>query len=155
MTYPVLYKYAPLENWASFFKDWTIRFTPPSKLNDPYECMPVITCDNSTLDKDTCNKIKKSDEYRETVKYKYDQYCEKIGTPFISYSDFLVFTQNNFDNMIKKLNSNPLKMEAFANETVRFIRDKSGILCMTESPDNMLMWSHYANSHNGDRKSVV
>ncbi len=29
------------------------------------------------------------------------------------------------------------------------INDTIGILCFTEKNDNLLMWSHYANSHKG------
>ena len=36
-----LYKYYPSKNWDFIAKKWTIRFTPVSELNDPFESMPI------------------------------------------------------------------------------------------------------------------
>ena len=55
---------------------------------------------------------------------------------------------------IKSLFSSAMKLEGYAKSLMlkiilESINTTFGILCFTEKKDNLLMWSHYANSHKG------
>ena len=50
-----IYKYLPAER-DTYFKDALLRFSPPSELNDPYECLPVLSKEVENLE---INSMKK------------------------------------------------------------------------------------------------
>ena len=98
----------------------TIRFTQPTELNDPYEC-------HLTIDKKTIQLIK--EDYQEFRKReqpeKSDQYCKERA-------------EENESTLIE-------------NALIRYrdYRDSFGVLSLTESPLNLLMWAHYGDEHKG------
>ena len=95
-----LYKYYPSKNWDFIAKKWTIRFTPVSELNDPFESMPI------------------SDNILSTKNKEYLQKNCMIS------SGFEIF---------------------FCEEIIK----KYGVISLTETNDNLVMWSHYAENHKG------
>lgn len=58
----VLYRYYKLGGWDCVFKTWTIRFSPFTEFNDPFEAMPafkkifsVVSCDAALIF--LCNSV--------------------------------------------------------------------------------------------------
>jgi hypothetical protein len=43
----------------------------------------------------------------------------------------------------------PLELRKLLNEAARKAFSRHGVACYAHNPDNLLMWSHYANSHKG------
>lgn len=138
-----LYKYCSSER-VDILDACFIRYTQPGAFNDPFETKPYI------------KKLSTPDEFEKTLdellpeetKRMYDQLPELARRVFsfdfvqmqlkkkLENSDAIYKTIERFTPMVRN------KMESKLNELL-------GILSLTEKPDNLLMWSHYASSHEG------
>jgi hypothetical protein len=56
------------------------------------------------------------------------------------------YNGRNISQQIEMLNN---RIKPVTNKLKEIINDKFAITCFSESPDNILMWSHYANKHTG------
>lgn len=119
-----IYKYKEInENTLKILSDGELYFAKPSTFNDPFDVYVDYSIDAS-------NDQKK--EYFEKLQKKY---------PTEISIDELNDIKKNIDNNLvdfTNLAKDPYK-EA----------DLSRILCLTKSPKNILMWSHYASDHKG------
>jgi len=116
-----LYKYLAPDR-IDVLENLNIRFTQPLYLNDPYETNPVIT------------GYETSDEQWEKI-CKIE--CERNG---LNYEDH------------KHLNDQKLRDELFpgALQLMKvFFHHSTGILSLSETFDNALMWAHYCLNHKG------
>lgn len=143
----LLYKYTHPRNWCRFFgkENWSIRFTPPKELNDPYDCYPYVYDDNSELDIEELKKIERDIEYYKILEEQYSV----IPNKKMSYDDFIKYVNENYDYILKALISNKKLYKKYAKETIDYMVSNYGVLSLTDSHDNVLMWSHYADSHKG------
>lgn len=119
------YKYLPFnEGSLNIIKDGTMKFSPPSKVNDPFDCAPDYETGNveeyinsrPELLKKACDMLKLSK--KERIRQK--------------------------EEMIRRLK--------FAVEDGAFgqkASDAVGICSLSRDPLNLLMWSHYAKHHTG------
>lgn len=139
-----LYKYLHPDR-IDVLKNRSIRFSPPNAFNDPFEFKPVIS--NIA-----------SDEYvNDYVKVNLGSIVEselskipKHVRDLIPSSKVQEFSESYFKN-------NPLQFNTLMDEakdklsTVLSLKfnELIGVLSLTEKPDNLLMWSHYAESHTG------
>ncbi len=80
--------------------------------------------------------------------------CRAIYKPDISYENFCSMAKNKYPNLYselelrskyKQLNDSNEGTEIYYEETLK----KVNIICLTTSKRNILMWAHYANSHQG------
>lgn len=133
----LLYKYLGRND---FFANRKLRFTPPNDLNDPRECVPELRFrDPRGYVNNVIQRNFESGYLRLLIENPHmtpDQAlvaCLKASGMMISE-----FNQNN-DEWVKNI------FNHFMSATNRNI----GILSLTESDNNELMWAHYANSHNG------
>jgi len=92
----------------------------PLAFNDPFDCYPVIDFEG-TQDEKAAWAAK---------------FAPKSGLPIHTILE-----------IIENALSNPLTRVQLSKwrETVKEV----GVLSLTERPDDMLMWAHYANSHHG------
>lgn len=118
-----------------------IRFTQPQALNDPFELKPNIIA----LAKDEELLDGFDDQFPKIIAEEYEPFRN-----IISFADFLATNisnrpkaQANFPHLINK--SLPEIKAMFHRVFNRSI----GVLCLTASPDNLLMWAHYADEHRG------
>ncbi|WP_077338511.1 DUF2971 domain-containing protein [Pseudocolwellia agarivorans] len=114
-----LYKYVSIDNLVRIL-DGEIRFTQPSAFNDPFELLPEINLPDGMPN--------------QKLNIKFDVMAPaRIPMPYELPHDFESATCND--------------------ETARNIRkdlDESiGILCLTQNPKSVLMWSHYAEEYSG------
>jgi hypothetical protein len=140
-----------------------IRFTQFGNFNDPFEALPSI---ESILPKDQVDSIIRNlinlvskDEMEEI----YQAEIKKlIDSKSLSQDDLDQLKRTNFDEALELGLSTlvPHLTTAFNLEDEEFKKsipykfrdglDKAlGILTVSEINNNMLMWSHYANSHKG------
>lgn len=116
-----LYKYLSPDR-IDVLENLKIRFTQPLYLNDPYETNPVITASET------------SDEQWERIG-KIE--CERNG---LNYEDF------------KHLSHRKVRDELFP-EALQIMKvlfhHRTGILSLSETFDNSLMWAHYCLNHQG------
>ena len=55
--------------------------------------------------------------------------------------------QNLKDNLLINAMANPDKFSKIIEDAINF--DEKGVLCLSQEPDNILLWSHYADNHKG------
>lgn len=140
----LLYKYVTEER-ISILRDGLIRFSQPQAFNDPFELKPHIfeLMDRAGLEKTI------SDLFPEVIRREYDKQTQEFRNK-IPYEIFSSLAEVNKDKIFSNQN-------LFLTEAVKNIRKivyegiekVIGILSLTESSNNLLMWAHYANSHQG------
>jgi hypothetical protein len=129
----VVYKYFPPQR-SAFLYDPLISFSPPSLLNDPYECRPVIT-------------LKDIDRHIENlVQRNYERAVALYGNS--------EKTQNRLklaaDQTKRKYQDHPETVtDMVLSTTMKHVNTTVGILSLVRTPDNELMWAHYTASHQG------
>lgn len=124
------YKYLSIER-IDYLDDELLRFTQPSDLNDPFECLP-----QKPSDQDIKNMI-------DVVKTKLIQQAKSTEeTKF--YLDKVKGLEYDIENNIKGNLVDKMYYEAYDN-----INTEIGILSLSKNWYNTLMWSHYTKSHSG------
>lgn len=139
-----LYKYFAPER-SSFFEDWLIRFTQPGALNDPFEMRPHIAGFGTQAEE----LALASDRWENHAKGKYDKLVKQRGH-LMSYKDFRAKIERFRSPMIqeaiaKSSEQNPKMARKFDE----ILNSGMGILSLSETPDSLLMWPHYGDSHRG------
>ena len=136
-----LFKYVhPLR--VDVLENKMICFSTSHQLNDPFELKPHI---REIATEETYGSTIK--EEVEKQKLEYLKLSRNIRRK-MSFDEFTAqvfsFTREKFTAEVK-LGMAAKAQEIFDRELARTI----GILSLTESPDNLLMWAHYADSHQG------
>lgn len=126
-----LYKYRSLAGPAARWTEAIVRknelfFATRRHFNDPFDCRPCFVTKASA-----------------TQKQKFLRGVLKSGgyPPATTHS-----------KLAKELIDHPAYEDAL-NDAIQHVEDRldnqTGILCLSKQPDNILMWSHYADSHQG------
>lgn len=137
----VLYKYYPPTSWKYVFRDWTIRFTPPEEFNDPFECKPYIS--GVLRDDEICSMRRQADAQRKEL----DSKLSSIGiSPDIARANFGKLFYSNDERLLETDGYVAKKLNAL---TYNGINNFLGFFCLSGNWNNLLMWSHYAQSHYG------
>ena len=118
-----LYKYRPFNQYSlQSLIDKAVWFSKPSDFNDPFDCGFVT--DSNRLD--------------ENVKYALKKICSKTGRSIekIDKSDFQVKESD---------------ITAFLEfqKSLHALFQHSGVFSLSSVNNDILMWGHYADSHNG------
>ncbi|RYE18133.1 MAG: DUF2971 domain-containing protein, partial [Sphingobacteriaceae bacterium] len=122
--YPIIYKYINIETGIKALTNSTIGFTKPTAFNDIFDCTPKLI-DFGRLPID----------YRE---YLINQYQSDLSEE--KRTELLQTMQQHPDEFLTEI----LSKKAMQNEV-----ENRGISCFSRNHDNMLMWAHYADSHQG------
>lgn len=145
----ILYKYRAINDWTrSIICDDEIYFSSPSDFNDPFDCQLNIL-----------DTIDLSGDLRKI----HEELHQADGKRKCSTS--VAILRNGFDaaydqlepqEVIKSMIINAVWDEIGEYEAVKSSINKirkyisrMGVLCLTEDPGNILMFSHYAASHSG------
>jgi hypothetical protein len=133
-----LYKHVEPER-IDILENLKIRFTPPTSFNDPFDLSPAIVQPSEIEMKSLERKVA-------------DRIYWKL------YFSGRVLSRKEFD---KILNGPQEKAREFFRDNPDFFREEfarrqsdwfgktMGILCLSETANNLLMWSHYTDSHKG------
>lgn len=114
-----IYKYRTLEQVDMFLTNSMLKFSLHNEFNDPYDCCANINTDN------TFDEIK--------------QYLmANGGAPF-----------NLIELMAKKYLYDKESWRKIITDAINSEIDSTGIFCGTTTPNNNLMWAHYANDNKG------
>lgn len=139
-----LYKYFTPER-TDVLRDNIIRYTQPEALNDPFEAKPHIT------------KVANDREIEQAmdemlvgeVKKVYDNLSEEKKS-LLTFEETLSIVKNNRELMLGELGQMlDMYTPTYREKLHSTINQLIGILSLTEKPDNLLMWSHYATNHEG------
>jgi ribosomal protein S18 len=134
---PPLYKYLSADR-ISYLDNELLRFTQPSDLNDPFECLPNIDLDPKLFLKGVLERTKPALEQKVTGKKKWEQREQKKAIKKARKQLERDYTKDQ-DHLPKRYLARYLK---HANARI-------GIFSLTNKWNNSLMWSHYTNSHMG------
>jgi hypothetical protein len=140
-----LYKYMPPHLWESVLGDRLVRFTQPDDLNDPFEMKPFYK-----------SFLAAQEIFSELSPSEYDKALLKIQSEWLDQIKALVPVSSipNLDEawalIVERVPAVldpclPSVTDVFSTMINRHI----GVLCLTERPDDPVMWSHYAQSHRG------
>ena len=124
------YKYLPV-NRITYLDDELLRFTQPSDLNDPFECLP-----QKPSDQDERNIIK-------TIKSELIKQSKSLEERKF-YLQKLKGLEYDIKNSVKGNLLDVLYYDAYEN-----INKEIGILSLSKNWHNTLMWAHYTKSHSG------
>jgi len=119
------YKYLPFDEGSlRIITDGTIKFTLPSKLNDPFDCAPDVETHNIA-------------EYFDTRPDWWEKAGERMKLSPVQLKEQ------------KPLMIDRIKIVAENGGFGQQASDNVGICSLTRDPLNLLMWAHYAQQHKG------
>jgi len=129
----VLYKYFPMER-TEFLSNRLMRFTQPGDFNDPFELHPSF----DLLSKADIADLPPSPDGKGRILT--NEALQRMFSAILP-------------GMQKQLNQQAGYAGAFMLDNNRMAQQtfdsKFGILCLSEKPDSLLMWAHYASNHRG------
>jgi hypothetical protein len=141
---PKLYKYFAPERY-SFFTDLRVRYSQLGAFNDPFEGRPEITSLSNKEDiLATMSRV-----LPEEIKRAYDQLPPHVR-PAISFNQVLALAEH-----LAKVKEPEMlgALQSIGSVAGSFFTGKIdqllGVFCLSEVPDSLLMWAHYASSHTG------
>ncbi|EJS4021986.1 DUF2971 domain-containing protein [Vibrio parahaemolyticus] len=139
-----LYKYLH-PNRIDVLKNRAIRFSPPNAFNDPFEFKPVI----GGLASDAYIDAYMAENFDSIVESELSNLPKHIRSqiPKSKFQELVkLYIKNNsevFNAVMHKAKEHvSAALTEKSNELI-------GVLSLTEKADNLLMWSHYAESHSG------
>lgn len=130
----ILYKYRDIDNQDHFqmLQDQSIFLSSARRFNDPFDCKIPLEylnlADDEKLQRDFARKIIMM-HGTDDIKAKIDEHIEN-------------FINKGILNDKEHLR----KMEA---DDLNKLDEDFGVFCLSALPDNLLLWSHYANCHKG------
>ena len=158
----ILYKYF-IEERVEILENGLIRYTQPGLFNDPFEAFPYLkSITNTDIIDEYSNKI---DDQDSGIKQRIFEIIENdsqfkslpahqkvLARRMVEANTDSVISK--FAPMAKELFRSSMKLEGPAGKEmikrfVNAVNSTIGILCLTDTYKNLLMWSHYANSHKG------
>lgn len=129
----MLYKYFPMDR-TGFLSNRLIRFTQPGDFNDPFELHPSF------------DLLSKADIAALPLA---PGGSTRILTPAALQAMFSAIQPG----IKKQLSQHAGDAGAYMLDNNRMAQAtfdaKFGILCLSETPDSLLMWAHYASNHRG------
>jgi len=127
----ILYKYVPLESVEPILKNSSLKFTNPLEFNDPFDCnMPsfdIGLVNYKKLMAEECSKALGMDRKSK------------------EFNQILASSASDFSNLREQILKDATAMLSDWETLISNYR----ILSLTTTPDNILMWSHYAKDHKG------
>lgn len=130
---------------SDILRNGAIRFSSPKVLNDPFELKPYISAIApqghmfSNID-ELLPKIFKEEYEKLPAEFRARiTFPTYLSLGYARLPDAMVEIESVADMML------PMLRDTLSKKIEEFI----GILCLTETPTNLLMWAHYADSHQG------
>ena len=135
----MLYKYMPFAR-LDVLENALIRFTQPGDFNDPFELHPSF----DLMSKADLAKLPDAPQETGSTGPKM-----KLLTPEALHG-MLSTLMPGIQRVVRTATPSPQALSLDNNLIARSVFDERfGILSLTESPTNLLMWAHYADSHKG------
>jgi hypothetical protein len=144
-----LYKYMSADSALRCFRTGMVRFTQPVEFNDPFEMQPFV--------KGLADEPSIEAQFREQFGATVDPELDKMLST-LTPEQRTKIDRNSIRDAVQQQAPEALallkRLAEIATPLVsRQIYDTGnenlGALCLTEKPDNLLMWTHYADHHRG------
>ena len=145
----IFYKYVPPER-INILQNRLIRFTQPNALNDPFEARPNFHATIEGFAREFANTIRQNPGMWEE--------CRRETQTSLNQQAFADRIEENPDNAAQLYRSlgwePPLsdlleKSYGLKDRLYKEVYNHVGILSLSETRDNLLMWAHYAKEHTG------
>lgn len=140
-TYFNIVGYKPDHRLAYMLKTKQLYRSTPLTFNDPFDCMVGI--DPNAKDKDILAWYRRSFWFQAFEAEHWQEVLRKVGADlakkYLMDESIETFMNNSHKAPIVKIVQRTLK---------KFV-DRSRTICFSEDPDNLLMWAHYADKHEG------
>jgi hypothetical protein len=132
---PILYKYISWDNeyQRKVLTENKIFFSSASKFNDPFDSSINI-------------QKEKIETISDSRAIEYIKKLIKMENPSLSDEECEAQAKNKYDKNLKNDPENIVFSHKYAQDAAY---ENFGIFCLSEIRHNILMWSHYANSHRG------
>lgn len=151
------YKYTSASTALKILENETVRWSSPNQFNDPFDIQFNLRVPFS------------KDEYREAMTNQLQDVFENGRTHPIEANNGSTMLFNQLLDLMRNANQNfgpndfitqmlpslDQSYEAMLNglpdnhQGIRQVLDDICVFCVSEVPDSLLMWSHYAASHQG------
>lgn len=122
-----------------------LRYTPLSAFNDPFEGRPDVselTADSILLDQIRSLAF-------ENARTSYAELPAPVRKK-LTYEAYMSLLKEQVNGAAKSaIGSYRAASERAKTQLLNTMDSLIGALCLTEEPDNLLMWPHYASSHEG------
>ena len=127
-----------------------IRFTQPNALNDPFEARPNFHATQEGFAREFANVIRQDS-------HKWEE-CRGETQTDLNQQDFADAIERNPQNAVqlyRRLGWEPPLSDLLErsydlpDRLYREVYNRVGILSLSETWDNLLMWAHYAEEHTG------
>jgi hypothetical protein len=146
-----LYKYMPGEGAVRLFRSGMLRFTQPIEFNDPFEMQPFLKglADTPTLEGHF------HDEFGKALDPQIDDMLAKAN---LTAEQKAKIDRRWIHQMVRSRRPQALEMLKMFDQVLspvvgkqiyKSVNENLGALCLTEKPENLLMWAHYAEHHRG------
>lgn len=172
MSLPILYKYSRFNNGIKSIQNQKFKWSSIKEFNDPFESRFHVSTDMKTkirlaaLTASIKGGLSLTPEMKELF-VKAEKNSSQEFTKITALSDKIKSKLNEFSELDQKgyeeveiiiwneITSSPLlknlydKAINFSNIARRMMENQFGILCLSKSFNNPLMWGHYASDHKG------
>ena len=141
------------------FRENKIYFNTSNNFNDPYDCL--VYCNIEQINNHINNMFIKQEIIKLNEKINSDNFI-KTRPPQMSIENATkILSRLKNENIFDIINSIPndsldmvsnfLKTTTLKtlNEYINYYQHEMPLACLSETYDNILMWSHYANNHKG------
>ena len=126
----ILYRYYKFDEYTErIFKNNEVYFQSPAKFNDPFDSKITFFY--------KCSKTQEKKYLREWAR---------------NYRPDIYLLRKKYLQLEKKIKKEGIETHHIINNAkndFQKYRKQMGVFCITEKKDNILMWSHYTNSHDG------
>ncbi len=130
MTIERLYKYGCFNQYSeAVFSSAVAWFSSPRNLNDPFECRPNFTFKGSR------------DQILDLLIRGLRRQNRNMSEESLNAYATSIFLEGR--------HSRPETWDAIRGDMTKALEDEIGLYCLSSTPDNILMWSHYARDHTG------
>ncbi len=142
----IFWKYTDINRIDSVING-LFRFTQPGALNDPFDARPEI---DAVINNDTLNKY-----FRNLSRKQFEEiFTESISQPQLKSMQITQSTKDLVYSMITDgkldlLEGSDFSAALFLKSFEDAMDRRLGIFCLSETNDNILMWSHYGAQHKG------
>ena len=139
----MLYKYLAADR-IDVLENGCIRFSQSGVFNDLFEIKPSIS---SIVPEDEARRYLQ-EQLPESLRQEYYKFPAEVQA-LLPFEQFLILGQMQMEIAMPNALDLLDKFKPIAQDGISDFANRIGILSLTEHPDNLLMWAHYASSHEG------
>ena len=145
----IFYKYVSAER-IDILQNRLIRFTQPNALNDPFEARPNFHATIEGFAREFANTIRQNPGMWEECRRETQTSLDRQA-----FADRIEENPDNAAQLYRSLGWEPPlsdlleKSYSLKDRLYKEVYNHVGILSLSETRDNLLMWAHYAEGHTG------